>query len=46
MRNGDADVDALVAAVAKACKAAARTVEKEGAQSAIPWADEVERSIL
>jgi ribokinase len=26
-----------------ACKAAARTVEKRGAQSAIPWADEIER---
>jgi len=26
-----------------ACKAAGRTVEKQGAQSAIPWADEVER---
>lgn len=25
-----------------ACKAAGRTVEREGAQSAIPWADEVE----
>ncbi|KAF8860329.1 ribokinase-like protein [Acephala macrosclerotiorum] len=25
-----------------ACKAAGKTVEKEGAQSAIPWADEVE----
>ncbi|CAD6449908.1 06b46ab2-1f21-49f5-bbaf-4eaf6ca96b40 [Sclerotinia trifoliorum] len=46
VRNGDADADAMLAAVAKACKAAARTVEKEGAQSAIPWADEVERSIL
>jgi ribokinase len=27
--------------VAGACKAAGRTVEKEGAQSAIPWADEI-----
>lgn len=27
--------------VKHACKAAARTVEKKGAQSAIPWADEV-----
>lgn len=26
-----------------ACRAAGRTVEKKGAQSAIPWADEVER---
>lgn len=26
-----------------ACKAAGRTVEKQGAQSAIPWADEVDR---
>ncbi|KAF4628890.1 hypothetical protein G7Y89_g9260 [Cudoniella acicularis] len=26
-----------------ACRASARTVEKKGAQSAIPWADEVER---
>ena len=26
-----------------ACKAAGRTVAKKGAQSAIPWADEVER---
>ncbi|ESZ98593.1 hypothetical protein SBOR_1043 [Sclerotinia borealis F-4128] len=43
VRNVDADADVMLAAVAKACKAAARTVEKEGAQSAIPWADEVER---
>ncbi|KAA8573637.1 hypothetical protein MFRU_001g03960 [Monilinia fructicola] len=42
VRNANADARAMVAAVAKACKAAARTVEKEGAQSAIPWADEVE----
>ncbi|KAJ8057891.1 hypothetical protein OCU04_013073 [Sclerotinia nivalis] len=46
VRNGNADAGVMLAAVAKACKAAARTVEKEGAQSAIPWADEVERSIL
>jgi ribokinase len=26
-----------------ACRAAGRTVEKKGAQSAIPWADEIER---
>jgi len=26
-----------------ACKAAGRTCEKAGAQSAIPWADEVDR---
>ncbi|KAK6600867.1 ribokinase [Botrytis cinerea] len=32
----------LLSAVRKACKAAARTVEKEGAQSAIPWADEID----
>ncbi|KAF7882663.1 uncharacterized protein EAF02_006026 [Botrytis sinoallii] len=32
----------LLSAVQKACKAAARTVEKEGAQSAIPWADEID----
>lgn len=31
-------------AVSWACKAAGRTVEKHGAQSAIPWADEVERT--
>ncbi|RAL61596.1 hypothetical protein DID88_009634 [Monilinia fructigena] len=41
VRNVNADAQVMVAAVAKACKAAARTVEKEGAQSAIPWADEV-----
>jgi ribokinase len=28
--------------VKRACKAAGRTVEKKGAQSAIPWADEVD----
>ena len=28
-----------------ACRAAGRTVEKKGAQSAIPWADEVDRKI-
>lgn len=44
VRHGDdADTSVMLAAVAKACKAAARTVEKEGAQSAIPWADEVEK---
>ncbi|PQE17922.1 ribokinase protein [Rutstroemia sp. NJR-2017a WRK4] len=43
VRNEREDEKGLLAAVAKACKAAARTVEKEGAQSAIPWADEVER---
>jgi ribokinase len=43
VRNERKDEKGLLAAVAKACKAAARTVEKEGAQSAIPWADEVER---
>lgn len=29
-----------------ACRAAGRTVEKKGAQSAIPWADEVEKKRL
>ncbi|KAI9647480.1 putative ribokinase [Ciborinia camelliae] len=43
VRNVDPDANVMLAAVVKACKAAARTVEKEGAQSAIPWADEVER---
>jgi ribokinase len=31
--------------VKRACRAAGRTVEKEGAQSAIPWADEVDIKI-
>jgi ribokinase len=32
------------AAIKFACNAAARTVEKAGAQSAIPWSDEVDQS--
>jgi ribokinase len=38
--NGVGDMGEVVKL---ACRAAGRTVEKEGAQSAIPWADEVER---
>ncbi|KAF7940666.1 uncharacterized protein EAE97_006852 [Botrytis byssoidea] len=42
-QSTDQDQDqVLISAVKKACKAAARTVEKEGAQSAIPWADEID----
>jgi ribokinase len=33
-------------AVRRSCKAAARTIEKRGAQDAIPWEDEVESSGL
>ncbi|KUJ06675.1 ribokinase-like protein [Mollisia scopiformis] len=37
--RGNVDLGSVVRL---ACKAAGRTVEKEGAQSAIPWADEVD----
>jgi ribokinase len=37
--RGNSDLGSVVSL---ACKAAGRTVEKEGAQSAIPWVDEVE----
>lgn len=37
--RGNADLESVVSL---ACKAAGKTVEKEGAQSAIPWADEVD----
>ena len=30
-------------AVARACKASARTIERLGAQESIPWADETDR---
>jgi ribokinase len=40
VRNGGSE--ALDETVRFACRAAGRTVEKQGAQSAIPWADEVE----
>jgi ribokinase len=30
-------------AVARACKASARTIERLGAQESIPWADEIDR---
>ncbi|PVH74305.1 Ribokinase-like protein [Cadophora sp. DSE1049] len=36
--KGDLDLDKVVR---RACKASARTVQKEGAQGSIPWADEV-----
>lgn len=29
-------------AIARACKASARTIERLGAQEAIPWADEMD----
>jgi ribokinase len=41
VRNRGSEWD-LAKAVRRACKAASRTVEKEGAQIAIPWANEVE----
>ncbi len=37
--HGEWDMEA---AVRWACRAAGRTVEKKGAQSAIPWADEID----
>lgn len=37
--NGKGDMEEVVRL---ACRAAGRTVEREGAQSAIPWADEVD----
>jgi ribokinase len=40
--RGKGDGQGMQEMVREACKAAGKTVEKEGAQSAIPWADEVE----
>ena len=31
-------------AIRRACSASARTIERLGAQEAIPWADEIERA--
>lgn len=39
--GGEGGVSVTVEDVRMACRAAGRTVEKKGAQSAIPWADEV-----
>ncbi|KAH7311519.1 Ribokinase-like protein [Stachybotrys elegans] len=33
----------IVKAIARACKASARTIERLGAQEAIPWSDEIDR---
>jgi ribokinase len=42
--KGGVDIWDMEGAVKWACKAAGRTVEKKGAQSAIPWASEIEAS--
>lgn len=39
--NAPGEAEWLESIVTRACAAAGRTVEKQGAQSAIPWADEV-----
>ncbi|RDL36384.1 Ribokinase [Venustampulla echinocandica] len=44
-RMGDPDRFVREEDVRLACRAAGRTVEKKGAQSAIPWEDEVDRKI-
>jgi ribokinase len=43
LENGSSIESSMQKAVQWSCKAAGRTVEKAGAHSAIPWADEVDR---